>query len=195
MASPAAPALFLCFAAMVLLIFVSVSVPTWNAIYFLKVFVEGREIRFGCFGFTGSGRNVGYSFDPTLIGLSNSHLNNTVIKGLTAALILHPIAAGLAAIAVIFGLCGTAYSRAGTIFMTLVTTVAALVTLIAWIIDMILWSIARDRIRDDGPAGTTATYGNAIWLTLGAFVALLLAFCAGAVGSCGRYRRPRDGYF
>lgn len=91
--------------------------------------------------------------------LSNStNFNNDVIHGLTSALILHPIglfsfskrlfinsclpfcffsAAALAALAVIFGLCGTAYSRAGTIFMTLVTTLAALVTLVAWVIDMV----------------------------------------------------------
>ncbi|GJJ13590.1 putative secondary metabolism biosyntheticenzyme [Clathrus columnatus] len=168
MASPAAPGLFFAFAAMVLLIFVSVSVPTWNAIYFLRVFTEGHDIRFGIFGFTGSGRSVGYTFDPSIVGLSNTNLNNTVIRGLTSALILHPIGAALAALAVLFGLCGAAYSRVGTIFMTLTTTIAALVTLVAFIIDMVLWGIARERIRHDGPAGTTATLGNANWLTLAA---------------------------
>jgi len=74
----------------------------------------------------------------------------------------------------------------GTIFMTLATTLAALVTLIAWIIDMVLWGIARNRFRD---VGARAQYGNANWLTLGALIALILAFCAGALGSCGRYRR------
>lgn len=70
--------------------------------------------------------------------------------------------------------------------MTLATTLAALVTLIAWIIDMVLWGIARNRFRD---VGARAQYGNANWLTLGALIALILAFCAGALGSCGRYRR------
>lgn len=57
-AGPAIPGLFLVFAAMVLLIFVSVSVPTWNAISFLNV----GPIRYGVFGFTGSPIQIGYNF-------------------------------------------------------------------------------------------------------------------------------------
>jgi len=107
---------------------------------------------------------------------------------LTFVLVLHPIAAGLAGLAVLFGLCGAAYSRVGTIFMTLTATLALLVTLVVWVIDMVLWGIARSRFRD---VGARAQYGNANWLTLGALVALILAFCAGAIGSCGNYRRRR----
>jgi hypothetical protein len=36
-----------------------------------------------------------------------------------------------------------------------------------------------------------ASYGNAVWMTLGAFIALLLGFCVGACGIFGRYRRKR----
>jgi hypothetical protein len=68
MASPAVPGLFFCFAAMVLLIFVSVSVPVWNAIYFLSANINGRVIRFGVWGYTGSQRQIGYSFDPAALG-------------------------------------------------------------------------------------------------------------------------------
>jgi hypothetical protein len=103
--------------------------------------------------------------------------------------VLHPVAAGLSAIAVLFGLCGAAYHRFGTVMMSLTAAVAALVTLIAWVIDMVLWGIARDRIRHDGPAGSTANYGNANWLTLGALVALMIGFCASGLGVCGRYSR------
>jgi len=189
MASPALPGLFLCFAAMVLLIFVSVSAPTWEKISFLNVNQGGQTLHFGVFGYTGTAKHVGYFFDSTRLGLpGNTQLNNKVIHNLTAVLILHPIAAALSGLAVLFGLCGAAYSRMGTIFMTLTTTLAALVTLIAWIIDMVLWGIARNRFRD---VGASAQYGNANWLTLGALIALIMAFCAGALGSCGRYRHRR----
>ncbi|KIJ26114.1 hypothetical protein M422DRAFT_38353 [Sphaerobolus stellatus SS14] len=189
MASPAIPGLFLCFAAMVLLIFVSVSSPTWEKISFLDVTQGGQTTHFGVFGYTGTSTHVGYFFDTVRLGLpGNTKLNNDVFHNLTFVLVLHPVAAGLAGLAVLFGLCGAAYSRIGTIFMTLTSTLALLVTLVVWIIDMVLWGIARDRFRD---VGAKARYGNANWLTLGALIALILAFCAGAVGSCGSYRRRR----
>jgi len=186
MASPALPALFLCFAAMVLLIFVSVSSPTWEKISFLNVNIGGRIIHFGVFGYTGTKARVGYFFDPTLLDFAGTRLNTEIIHNLTFVLVLYPIAAGLSGLAVLFGLCGAAYSRMGTIFMTLTTTLATLVTLVVWVISMALWGTARSRFRNEG---LPAEFGNANWLGLGALVALILAFCAGAVGSCGRYRR------
>ena len=97
-----------------------------------------------------------------------------------------PTAAGLAGLAVLFGLCGASYHRAGTVIMTVFASLATIVTLVAWVIDMALFGIARHRYRD---AGVPANYGNANWLTLGALVALLLGFCLGACGVFGRYRR------
>lgn len=52
----------------------------------------------------------------------------------------------------------------------------------------ILWGVARNRIRD---TGASAQYGNANWLTLAALVSLVLGFCAGTLGACGRGRRRR----
>ncbi|KAI5119174.1 hypothetical protein M0805_000628 [Coniferiporia weirii] len=184
MPSPAAPGLFFCFAAAVLLIFVSVSAPTWNSISFLDVSTGGQSTHFGVFGYTGSGRSIGYFFPSQVSGASD--INTNVLHNLTKVLILHPVGAGLAGIAVLFGLCGAMYHRSGTVLMSLAALLAFLVTLIVWIIDMVLFGIVRDRIRN---AGGTAQYGNANWLTLGALVSLALAFCAGACGTFGRYRR------
>lgn len=138
-------------------------------------------------------------------------MNSAVLHGLTKALILHPIgnnytsshlyprhpfltytpilAAGLAGFAFFFGICGLANLRIGTIFMTLLAGLALLATFVVWVIDMILFGIGRQRYRD---AGEIAQYGNANWLTLGALVALLLAFCASACGVFGRYKRKRE---
>ena len=66
MASPAVPGLFFCFAAAVLLIFVSVSAPTWESISFLNVDTGGTELHFGVFGYTGTGTSIGYYFPSNL---------------------------------------------------------------------------------------------------------------------------------
>ncbi|KZV85811.1 pali-domain-containing protein [Exidia glandulosa HHB12029] len=189
MASPALPGLFFCFAACVLLVFACVSAPTWEKISFMNVDTGGSTLHFGVFGYTGSGTHVGYRFPPSLLGFEDTRLNSGVIHNLTFVLILHPIAAGLAGLAVIFGLCGAAYSRIGTIFMSISAALATLVTLVVWVIDMVLWGLARNRIN--GHTGAHATYGNANWLVLGALVSLFIGFCAGTVGICGRYRNRR----
>ncbi|KAK1217498.1 hypothetical protein PQX77_019849 [Marasmius sp. AFHP31] len=175
-ASPALPGLFLCFAAAVLLIFASVSAPTWNAVYFL----QGGEVRYGIFGFTGSDTSIGYWF------MGPDAVNSRAMHNLTFALILHPIAAGLAGLAVLFGICGAGYHRAGTVLMTLLSGLATIITLIVWVLDMVLFGITRNRFRDNG---IPAQYGNANWLVLGALVALLLGFCSSACGIFGSYRR------
>lgn len=76
--------------------------------------------------------------------------------------------------------------------MAITSLLAFLATLIAWVIDMVLWGIVRNRIRDIEGTHSAAQYGNANWLTLGALVALALAFCAGICGSFGRYRSRRE---
>ncbi|KAF9010710.1 hypothetical protein BDQ17DRAFT_1299266 [Cyathus striatus] len=177
------PGLFLCFAAMVLLIFVSVSVPTWDRVSFLNVGIGANQLRYGVFGFTGSKTQIGYLF-------TDDRINTGILHNLTKTLILHPIAAALAGLAFLFGLCGAGYHRSGTILMTLLSGLALLATLVAWVIDMALFGIARHRYREDG---IPAQYGNANWLTLGALVALMLGFCASACGVFGRYSpRRRD---
>ncbi|KAK0448340.1 pali-domain-containing protein [Desarmillaria tabescens] len=186
-ASAAIPGLFCCFAATVLLVFVSVSTPTWNSVYFLHAGVGSSATRFGVFGSTGSSITIGYKFEAA--GFNSSSLNTSVIYNLTKTLILHPIAAGLAGLAFLFGLCGAGYHRAGTVFMSLLAALATLVTLVAWVIDMVLFGIARNNFRDQN---FDSQYGNACWLTLGALIALLLAFCASACGVFGNYRKRRE---
>ncbi|TFL01499.1 pali-domain-containing protein [Pterulicium gracile] len=185
-ASSAVPGLFLMFAATVLLIFVCVSPPTWDAVYFLRAGAGAQEVRYGVFGYTGSGTSLGYNINPA--GLNDNRLAAGTVRRLTQILVLHPIAAGLSGLAFLFGLCGVGYHRTGTIFMTIVSALATLVTLVVWVIDMVLFGIARNRIRNNG---IPAEFGNALWITLGALVALLLGFCAAACGIFGNYRKRR----
>ncbi|TFY54200.1 hypothetical protein EVJ58_g8994 [Rhodofomes roseus] len=187
-ASAAIPGLFLTFAAMVLLIFASVSVPTWNPVRFLTTTVDGTTTSFGVFGYTGSDTHIGWYFPS---GVADGTLNDGLFHNLTIALILVPIAAGLSGIAFLFGLCGAGYHRVGTVLMTLVSALAFLITLIVWIIEMALFGIARDHVRE---RGGVATYQNANWLVLGALVALFLAFFASLCGTFGSYRSRRAAY-
>lgn len=76
--------------------------------------------------------------------------------------------------------------------MGILSALAFIVTLICLVVDLVLFGIARHRFRDQG---FSAQYGNANWLVVGAFVALLLGFCASACGAFGRYRRRnREAY-
>ena len=115
-------------------------------------------------------------------------MSSSTIHNLTFTLILHPIAAGLSGLAVLFGICGADYYRSGTVFMALSSSLAALVTLVAFILDVALFSIARHDFRK---LGWSSQYGNAIWLTLGALAALALGFCTSTFGIFGSYKRRR----
>ncbi|KAG8918583.1 hypothetical protein FRC01_001786 [Tulasnella sp. 417] len=178
--------LFFCFAALVLLVFATVSAPIWERISFLNTNIEGREIHFGVFGYTGSARHLGYRIDQ--LNTRNGLFNSTVVRNLTYVLVLHPIVAGLAFIAVIFGIWGAASPPVGTIIMYVVAALATVPTLVLWVIDMVLFGITRNKLRGQG---YPAQYGNANWLVLGAFVALLLGTCTGCLGILSSRRTPR----
>ena len=62
------------------------------------------------------------------------HLSFAPRHDLTDTLILNPVTAGLAGLAVLFGLCGAAYHRPGTILMAIAALLAFLVTLVAWVL-------------------------------------------------------------
>ena len=46
---------------------VSVSVPTWHSIYFLRTSNGGLDYRFGVFGYTGTKARLGYHFPITYV--------------------------------------------------------------------------------------------------------------------------------
>ena len=73
--------------------------------------------------------------------------------------------------------------------MALSSTLAALVTFVAFILDIALFSVARHEFRK---FDVSSQYGNAMWMTLGALVALLLCFCTAGCGVFGSYRRKRQ---
>lgn len=185
-----AVACFFCLAATVLLIFASISTPRWDKVAFLTASSGDRTLRFGAFGYEGSGTRLGYKFSPSYLGYDDKDLNNGILHNLTYTLVLIPIAAGLSGLSVLFGLCGVASKHVAPVFMTVFAAIATIVTLVAWVLAMVLFGIAKNHLKDHGY--DDAMYHNAMWFVLGAFVSLCLAFCSGVCGSVGRIRHKRS---
>ena len=74
-------------------------------------------------------------------------------------------------------------------FSTCVSGVGAAVALLAFIFDLALFFLARSRINS--VKGGSATMGNAIWLTLIAWLLLFFSGCFYGLGRCCIRRRPR----
>ncbi|KLO06624.1 pali-domain-containing protein [Schizopora paradoxa] len=181
MSFAAATGLFCTLVALVLLIVVSVSVPRVDDISFLKfepVLNSAQTIRFGVFGYTGSDTSVGYHF-PEFAVSDSSPFTGNYFHVLTGFLILHPIAAGLCALSFVFGICGLSNCIA-EVFMTVVNAVSCIVTFVALCIDLGFWTYVRHKLHEEG---IPAELSNCIWLTLAAFIVLLLGIIFGACGS------------
>ncbi|KAI5824212.1 hypothetical protein K523DRAFT_315668 [Schizophyllum commune Tattone D] len=168
-------ALFFCFTAFVLLLFVTISSPTWDSISFLNVSTDYGSTHFGVFGFSGGKVHVGFHFLVPVIGYDYLAIEGSHLHALTYTLVLYPIATGISASALVAGVGATHNRRAGTIIMTLLAGLALLLALAAWVLSMVLFGTARSRFDEQG---IDAAWGNANWVGLGALVALLVAFVA-----------------
>ncbi|EIN07466.1 pali-domain-containing protein [Punctularia strigosozonata HHB-11173 SS5] len=139
-----------------------------------------------------SPKKLGYTFDDRLMSaLGIDHISNLISKALTAALVLHPIACALTFVALFFSLFMLHRSRtggvdAGSRVASLLTFfsafLAALITTVVFLIDVILVAVVRHRVHKDSDGVLTLSWGNAVWMALGATVALwlsLLGSCAG----------------
>ncbi|KAL1671506.1 hypothetical protein EV122DRAFT_295455 [Schizophyllum commune] len=168
-------ALFFCFTAFVLLLFVTISSPTWDSISFLNVSTDYGTTHFGVFGFSGGKVHVGFHFLVPVIGYDYLAIEGSHLHALTYTLVLYPIATGISACAHDGGMGATHTRRAGTIILTLLAGLALLLALAAWVLSMVLFGTARSRFDEQG---IEATWGNANWLALGALVALTIAYIA-----------------
>jgi hypothetical protein len=86
---------------------------------------------------------------------SSLNVSSTALNRLTSALILHPIAGGLALFAFIFGIIGIAFaSRFATVLMGLFATLGAFTALVIFVIDMVLWNIIKNNVSSAGGSAT-----------------------------------------
>ena len=182
---------------------------------------EGQtgEITFGTLGYcvilnsstTCSNASIGYelgeSFNPGLLCFRSynvilSDINKlvgndlpiqipqVVVKWITYALVLHIVAFGLAAIAAVFGLLAHVREMSMSCFSSCIAGFAAAVALIAFIFDIAFFFIAKSRLN--AVKGGSASFGNAAWLTLAAWILLFVSGCFYGFGRCCIKRRPRS---
>ena len=103
---------------------------------------------------------------------------------------LHIVALILAAGSAVFGLLAHVREMSMACCSTCVSGFAAVVALLAFIFDIVLFFVAKARINSVG----SAQIGNAIWLTLAAWILLFFSGCFFTLGRCCISRRkPRSG--
>ncbi|KAI9628890.1 hypothetical protein KEM48_011284 [Puccinia striiformis f. sp. tritici PST-130] len=169
---PNTPATLIILAGSILLVLSTISNPIIKSFYFLSIKVTSKvasipldgDIRLGTFGYCfelGSQLactkpKLGYNLHTDSLGIPlPTQLDltplNPIISALTYALILHPIAAGLALISAIFGLVShiREYSR----------------------------FIAKNRLNalSDTNVAIDSQLGNAVWITLAGWICLTLS--------------------
>ncbi|KAI0315656.1 SUR7/PalI family-domain-containing protein [Amylostereum chailletii] len=201
---PATPGFIVTLTATILLAIVSFCVPWIKSVYFLKASlqVEGisGNITFGTLGYctelsngtTCSKPAVGYQLDINqLVGNNTSvDIPDVLVKWITYVLVLHIVALVFAAGSALFGLLAHIREFSMTCLSTCVSGFGAVVTLVAFIFDLAFFFTAKARINDVN--GGHAEMGNAIWLTLAAWLLLFFSGCFYCVGRCCINRRPRD---
>ncbi|EPQ58223.1 hypothetical protein GLOTRDRAFT_56964 [Gloeophyllum trabeum ATCC 11539] len=216
---------FLIFAAFLLLLLVSLSVPIIKTIYIFKLYANvavsaltadaHSNARFGVWGYcvdavtvsvlgvsettpgSCSPRHLGYDLNGIIGSVLESRGYNphVISKAVTAVLVLHPIACGLAFLALLTSLAmlrpGTA--RGASILTLIFGLLATLVTTAVFLIDVIAVAVVRTKVHNETDGDLWFAFGNAIWMTLGATIALWLSLLGACAGICGfgggRYRR------
>ncbi|KAG8219623.1 SUR7/PalI family-domain-containing protein [Butyriboletus roseoflavus] len=201
---PATPGFVITLAATVILAVVSFSVPLIKSVYFLKASLAADnlngDITFGTLGYcmtigsstTCSNATVGYQLDVNaLVGNTTAiQIPQVVVKWLTYVLVLHIAAFGLAAIAALFGLLAHVREMAMTCFSSCISGFAAFVALVAFVFDLAIFFVAKSRMNS--VSGGSASIGNAVWLTLVAWILLFFSGCFYGIGRCCISRRSRD---
>jgi len=182
---------FFLLVATVLLIVVSVGTPVWDSVYFLKADINPGILKLGQWGYcldsVCTKAHLGYKL--TLIASGSNDVSaevaSGVVHGLTFALILRPIAAGISFIALLFAVCNHLLTG---IVGSLCSCLAFVVTIVAWGIDLGLFLTARHRLNNLY-GGNSAHLSNAIWLVLIAWLCQLFAACTVCFVSRSHRRR------
>ncbi|KAF8201655.1 pali-domain-containing protein [Pholiota molesta] len=143
--------------------------------------------------------HLGYTIDSTVANALNAQkLENIISRTTTAALVLHPIVAAFAFVTLLISLFilrrgSNGTSRLPSLFTTGIGSLTAFLTTVVFLIDVILVAVARHRVSNATDGDITLAWGNAVWMVLGAAIALWLSTigaCAG-VFACGKNRNRK----
>ncbi|KAJ7582895.1 pali-domain-containing protein [Mycena floridula] len=147
--------------------------------------------------------HLGYTFDSTVATfLDVQGFTDVISKVTTASMVLHPIACGLTFLVFLVSLFmlhrgSNGTSRLPSLITLVLGTLAAVLTTIIFLIDVIFIAIVRKRIENDTDNEVHLGWGNAVWMVLGATIALWLALlgaCAGICACGGRHRKRHETY-
>ncbi|KAF5365598.1 hypothetical protein D9758_003236 [Tetrapyrgos nigripes] len=202
----------LVFVAFLLLLLVTLSVPIIKTIYLFTLSVSASSslldsgasgsVNFGVWGYCisavqvsvigfdhdtdarCSSRHLGYTIDSRVAEtLHVDDITDLISRTTTAALVLHPIVS-------VFTF-RQASSRRAWLFTLGIGILAALFTTIVFLIDVILVAVVRNHVNDRTDGDLTLDWGNAVWMSLGATIALWLGLTGTCAGICGWGRRNR----
>jgi hypothetical protein len=194
------PGIFLLFCAFIISLLVTISLPDLPTLDIVRChfsdFNNGsvphvsadtesiKQIRFGVWAYciydSQAGHRTcidpGHGYSVELISASD---NVTIGPGATRGLAVHPVAAGVTFIALLFSLSSHVTMA---LFASLLSFIAALLTIIALAIDIALYVIVHDRVHrlHDVQVHTVAAPG--VWITLVSLILLLMATCTGWFG-------------
>lgn len=111
---------------------------------------------------------------------------DAISRTVTTVLILHPIACALAFLAFLCSLLllrrRAGISRGAALATLIATLLAALLATAVFLLDVVLVAVVRSHVRDQTDGAVSLTWGNAVWMALGATVALWLALLGAACG-------------
>ncbi|KAF9005559.1 actin cortical patch SUR7/pH-response regulator pali [Cyathus striatus] len=133
-----------------------------------------------------SSTHLGYTFDQTVAEVLNTNdIHNLVSKSTTAALVIHPIVAAFSFLALLLSLCtlGRQSSRLFSSLTLIICSVATVLTTIVFLIDVIFVAIVRGRVRNASNGTLSLNWGNAVWMALGATIALWTALFTASMGA------------
>jgi hypothetical protein len=123
-----------------------------------------------------------------------SNDSNVITKAITALFVLHPISCALAFLALLFGLLMARPQRAGhttriSSFLAMLTSlIAAILTTATFALDITIGATIIVRLHNTVGHDVIVRTGNAVYMTLGAMIALWLAV---VTATCGIFQSRR----
>lgn len=122
--------------------------------------------------------HIGYTFDSNVAAaLDATDIENIISRTATAALVIHPLVASLAFLTFLASLFTLSPRSSNMSFLLTfwIGLLAAGLTTLIFLIDAILVAVIRKAVRDVSHGDIDLSFGNAIWMSLGAAIALWLS--------------------